>query len=369
MAEGESPCEDRGQKRRLDALHQCFGMESYTIVKKSMLSKIFRKEGPIHPMNKLFQATLLTTVFVVSSHAQTITTTTFGSGANEFNIEFVEIGETGLDPNDYGRGQVNYVYNLGKYEISRDMITKANAAGSLGISLNDMTFQGGNGPNRPATGISWREAAQFVNWLNINKGYQVAYNLGTTGNGDLQLWNEGSYVGTNRYRHKEAFYFLPSVDEWYKGGYGNPDKWGWNGYPTANGGAPAMVTGGLTGAVYGQSYSTGSPANINDAGELSYFGTMGQGGNVAEWTETNRGGVNDIDGAAGATLILRGGSWSSDLSELIFRSDLTINSAWTGYENSTIGFRIASAAVPEPSALSLLAVGMGLVLRRSRRAI
>ena len=25
LAEGESPCEDRGQKRRLDALQQCFG--------------------------------------------------------------------------------------------------------------------------------------------------------------------------------------------------------------------------------------------------------------------------------------------------------------------------------------------------------
>ena len=95
------------KKRGWTLLINALGMESYTIVKKSLLSKIFRKEGPIHPMNKLFQATLLTTVFVVSSHAQTITTTTFGSGANEFNIEFVEIGETGLDPNDYGRGQVN----------------------------------------------------------------------------------------------------------------------------------------------------------------------------------------------------------------------------------------------------------------------
>ena len=55
-----------------------------------------------------------------------------------------------------------YVYRIAKYEISREMIEKANAAGGLGITLADMTNYGGNGPNRPATGVNWNEAARFV---------------------------------------------------------------------------------------------------------------------------------------------------------------------------------------------------------------
>lgn len=45
--------------------------------------------------------------------------------------------------------------------ISRDMVTKANSTGGLGIALLDMTSFGGNGVNRPATGVSWNKAARF----------------------------------------------------------------------------------------------------------------------------------------------------------------------------------------------------------------
>ena len=99
---------------------------------------------------------------------------TFGSGANQFTMDFVTIGNPGNAADTTGSpnpvGSVAYTYNLGKYEVSRDMITKANTAGSLGITLQDMTTFGGNGVNRPATGISWNEAAQYVNWLNTSTG-------------------------------------------------------------------------------------------------------------------------------------------------------------------------------------------------------
>ena len=72
-----------------------------------------------------------------STQAQLITT--FGSGANAFNIEFVEIGNPGNSADTTGSpnpaGAVNYIYNIGKYEVSREMIDKANTAGSLGISI------------------------------------------------------------------------------------------------------------------------------------------------------------------------------------------------------------------------------------------
>ena len=82
-------------------------------------------------------------------------------------------------------GSVGYVYNLSKNEVSRDMITKANTAAGLGITLADTaSYVGGNFAGRAATGISWNEAARFVNYLNTSKGYQAAYNFTTSGSND-----------------------------------------------------------------------------------------------------------------------------------------------------------------------------------------
>jgi formylglycine-generating enzyme required for sulfatase activity len=87
---------------------------------------------------------------------------------------------------------------------------------------------------------------------------------------------------------------------------------------------------------------------------------MGQGGNVWEWNETAYDGTNNT---AGESLELRGCSWINGSGGLVasFRgsSDPT-------NENIYNGFRVAS--VPEPSALSLLAVGLGglAILRRRR---
>ncbi len=103
------------------------------------------------------------------------------SGANEFTIDFVPIGNPGNTADTTGSpnpaGKVDYFYRMGKYEISRDMITKASAAGGLGITLADMSSYGGNGVDRPATGVTWNEAGRFVNWLNTSQGYSAAYKL------------------------------------------------------------------------------------------------------------------------------------------------------------------------------------------------
>ena len=108
---------------------------------------------------------------------------TFGSGPNTFDIEFVTVGNPGNADDTWGSpnpaGKVDYTYRMGQFEISRDMITKANAEGSLGITLVDMTSFGGNGADKPATGVSWFEAATFVNWLN---GSTPAYKFDGGGN-------------------------------------------------------------------------------------------------------------------------------------------------------------------------------------------
>ena len=279
-------------------------------------------------------------------------------------MDFVTIGNPNNAADTTGRpnpvGSVAYTYNLGKHEVSRDMITKANAAGSLGITLEDMSSYGGNGLLRPATGISYYEAAKYVNWLNTSTGGTAAYKFV---GGTFQLWSAGDagYNSNNLFRNSLAKYWLPSSNEWYKGAYGNLNGT-WNDYPNGSNSAPTAVAGGTAAntAVYGQSSSTG-PADITSAGGLSAYGTMGQGGNVYEWNETAYDGSNNT---VGEIRELRGGVWNG------FGDHLGASSRTTTApteELNNLGFRVAS--VPEPSALSLLAIGLsGLALVRRRRS-
>jgi len=87
--------------------------------------------------------------------AQSLLQESFGSGANQFTMDFVTIGNPGNAADTTGSpnpvGSVAYTYNLGKYEVSRDMITKANSAGGLGITIDNLNGLGGNGVNKPAS--------------------------------------------------------------------------------------------------------------------------------------------------------------------------------------------------------------------------
>jgi formylglycine-generating enzyme required for sulfatase activity len=298
-----------------------------------------------------------------------LVTESFGSGANAFSMEFVTIGnpnnvaDTTGSPNPVG--SVGYVYNLGMYEVSRDQIDKANSAGSLGITMSDMSgygSYGGNGANRPGTGISWYEAATYVNWLNTSTGGTAAYKFsGST----FQLWSAGDagYNANNMFRNSLAKYVIASSNEWYKGAYGKADG-SWSNFPNGSDSAPTAVAGGTDAntAVYGQSFFAG-PADITSAGGLSAYGTMGQGGNVWEWNETAYDGTNDTDYE---NRELRGGAWNDNSNNLDAASSRSYgNPAVESYFG--LGFRVAS--VPEPSALSLLVIGLGgLALVRRRRS-
>ena len=284
---------------------------------------------------------------------------TFGSGDNAFTMDFVTIGnpnnvaDTTGSPNP--AGSVAYTYNLGKYEVSRGQIDKANSAGSLGITYTSYSST----VNKPGTGISWYEAATYVNWLNTSTGGTAAYKFV---GGNFQLWSAGDegYNANNLFRNSLAKYVIASSNEWYKGAYGKADG-SWSNFPNGTNIAPTAVAGGTDAntAVYGQSASTG-PADINNAGGLSAYGTMGQGGNVWEWNETAYDGINNT---AGETRELRGGAWSSnsgllDASNRYFDFD-------PSFQDDGFGFRVAM--VPEPSTGLLVMLGLsGLLLRRRK---
>jgi hypothetical protein len=221
---------------------------------------------------------------------------TFGGGGNTFEIEFVTIDDPDnppdrIFPEDFV-GAVSHVYRIGKYEVSRDMVTKANSVGNLGITLANITQLGGNRPDVPATGVSWNEAARFVNWLNTNNGSSPAYkfstrpgDVGYNSNENILLWDsaDAGYDEDNQFRNSQAHFFLPSVDEWHKAAYYDPDANGGAGgywvFPIGSDSAPTAVASGILAgtAVYNQPFLQG-PADVTLAGGLSPYGVMGMGG-------------------------------------------------------------------------------------------
>jgi len=307
-------------------------------------------------MKKLLILSLLALGYQ-SASAQLVTES-FGSGVNAFSMDFVTIGnpnnaaDTRGSPNP--AGSVAYVYNMGMYEVSRDIVLKASTAGGLQLTLADMTGYGGNGSSHPATGISWNEAGRFVNYLNTSKGYQAAYNFTTSGaNANITLWGAGQYSGSNQFRHKDAHFFLPSENEWYKSAYGSPNGT-WHNFANGSDIAPTAVSGGTSGAVY----NVFGTADITYAGGLSPYGTMAQCGNAWEWNEGAFDGIND---SATEFRVLRGGSWSNDSSLL----NASFRNFFFEPTNEYIQFGFRIAMIPEPSSLSLLLIGMaGMASRR-----
>jgi len=287
----------------------------------------------------------------------------FGGGA--FTMDFADISG-GTVADDTGYGAVANDYRMGVPEVSRTMVDSYNTlSGGPTITLQDMTSWGGNGPNRPATGVSWNEAARFMNWLNTSSGSVAAYKFTTgCGNDNIELWTAGDagYDPDNPFRNSGARYFLPSEDEWYRAAYYDPSASVYYDYATGSDTAPTAVASGTGSgtAVYDQLWSAG-PADITNAGGLSPFGTMGQNGNVWEWGESGSTPPND---SADESRVARGGAWYSDSSYL--QSSSRYSYSPTFENNAGLGFRVA--AVPEPSGLSLMVIGaLGLLLKRKRR--
>lgn len=322
-------------------------------------------------------------LLAASTGIKTVTTSTladsFGTGTDIFTMDFVVVGDPGNAPEvppsaSTGLlvGGVNYEYRIGKYEVSREQVIKANSVGGLGLQLFDWGKPEASILNLPATGLSWNETARFVNWLNTSSGFAAAYKFasqpgepGYNPNANLLPWQSGDlgFNPSNPYRNREAHYFLPSVDEWYKAGYYDGSAKRYNDYPTGSDTAPRAVAGGTEPdtAVYSGTHTSiflPGPAEVHNAGGLSPYGTMAQGGNVFDWTETSIDMVND----SGADWRWLGGGFYQDNGYLLGGIGGFAQGPDSRIDTSIFGFRIA-AVVPEPqvyaTVMGMMVLGIG----------
>ncbi|MFH1613597.1 MAG: SUMF1/EgtB/PvdO family nonheme iron enzyme [Planctomycetota bacterium] len=312
-------------------------------------------------------ARVLAVVVCVMAVVNTASADTFGSGVNEFTIDFVPVSgstnPTSGIPAGYGFTftGVNYDYRMGRFEITNDQWSKFTNIYGTPTGSSSSAYDGSpywTGTNVPTNEVSWYEAAQFVNYLNTSKGYSQAYKFtGTQGQSDYTFmpWDvtDTGYDAGDPYRNSNAFYFLPTENEWVKAGY-------WNGTAlqtyALKAGESLTQGNGTSGTGWnyytthvGYATSPFGPWTVGSgSGELN--GTFDMMGNVFEWTEMMV--YNSERG-------LRGGSYHADYGPSYLESSCRINGNPSD-EYDFLGFRVAS--VPEPA--TVLLFGLGAVLLR-----
>ncbi len=304
----------------------------------------------------------------------------FGDGSNRFHISFVTIAgnassANGTNISQYAPGDTyyrtftdpGYDYRIGVYEINNGQwqaFVQGVGGTVLGAPSSAYDEQDDHWPNpaSPAGNTSWYEALQFVNWLNTSTGHHAAYKFnGTPGttNYSFDEWDLDEATSVNNvYRHKDAFYFLPTEDEWVKAAY-------WNGqtlqdYATPTGNPP--LPGDADNLTGGWNYDNAIGARDWDSalGHVELNGTHNMMGNVSEQTESPYYGIAP---ATSDYRTIRGGSYGYTIDGLAanYRKDY-----YASWEGDTVGFRVASH-IPEPATVSLLGLGGLAGMVRSRR--
>jgi formylglycine-generating enzyme len=263
---------------------------------------------------------------VVPAVAVSIETVVVGNPGNPGEVS----GESSYGGHGPNRvcGGVEYVYEIGKYEVTAGQYCEfLNAVAALdpygaGLWNTDMSYGHDGGgcriqrsgspgsftysvaaewEDRPANYLDWGDAARFCNWLHNG---QPAKTLTGDPNEDADVTEDGSYhlngaTGAAALlavtREPGATWVMPSEDEWYKAAYHKNDGASPNyfHYPTISDDIPSNDLidpdpgNNATFLVFYEDYTTSYQRTEFGEHENSEspYGTFDQGGNVCEWTE------------------------------------------------------------------------------------
>ena len=229
---------------------------------------------------------------------------TIAHGGDSVDIDFVDIGNTGVTTGDTANtvnganpGVVSYEYSIGTYEVTAAqwlIVTTAD---------NNVGNAGDWSGTQPTAGTSWYEAAKFANWLTSGDALLGAYGFS----------NSTSFTGVDRAAAIATYgtiYVLPSEDEWYKAAYLKSDGSGYTTYATGNATPDGIDDNFDTDydSVFWRVLKIMSPLRVGGGTEENN-GTYDMGGNVLEWNESAFDGtLDELD----ESRVLRGGDWDGD---------------------------------------------------------
>ena len=331
---------------------------------------------------------LCITVVVFLGYTTTAWADVFNLSEGLTSLDFVTVDDAGNAADTTGLGAVNYNYQIGKCDVTAaqyvEFLNSVATTDTYGLYTSSMASaadcniqrsgESGNytysvaadSANRPVNFISFGCAVRFCNWL--TNGQPIGdQDSNTTEDGSYYLGgitDNASLLAVTR--KADALYVLPTMDEWYKAAYYDPqksDEGGYWDYPTQSDIAPtaAVPPGETTGSANYQSVM--GSVHLTDVGayvdSASAYGTFDQGGLLYQWTDTLL--TTSYSGYA----MMNSSFLSNSSSQL--RSDNTIWPWSPTNEYNFNGFRVAM--VPEPSAICLMTIGtaMLLVTRRHKK--
>lgn len=268
-----------------------------------------------------------------------------GDAGRDVVVDFVTVGDAGNPADANGFGRVDYEYMIGRYEITIEQycvflnhVAKSDPYGlykekmtndSSIVAIERFGTDGGYSyhvigeapaahtaaavmldPRRPIGCVSWTSAARFCNWLHNGQG-----NAST---------ETGAYALNGMHdqrvpREKNARFFLPNEDEWYKaayydpafaagGGYwafatrSNENPYRWKALGQAQMDRKSLELPNIANWGWGgDSWDNLAPVDLFP-NATSAYGCHCMSGNVAEWVEP-KGNFSHSHG------IIRGGFW------------------------------------------------------------
>lgn len=267
-------------------------------------------------------------------------------------IEWVFVGDPNNEPDETGFGRVSHEYLISMHEITNQQyceflnaVAKDDIYGLYNPEMSSSRFGGIEGfgergdyyytvkqgrEKHPVNFVSWHDCLRFANWLQ---------NGMPEGRQDINTTEDGAYTFDGPEsagpRNKDAIFFLPSENEWYKAAYykaGSLNAGYWR-YATQNDNQPVIEKppGGDNSANAGFNPADGLTPVGAYKDSFSDYGTFDQNGNVFEWTETR---FNN------AQWCIRGGSF--DASPKTMKASVRDRNSVLHPESCSFGFRVAA---------------------------